>query len=87
MTLKSNWHSQQQQQQPLSGDVPSRTGKLVEVGLGKRDDQGYTTDDETSSGKLVLNSVSLVDKEATIRKRSLSGVSQDASLQDEEQMK
>ena len=64
VTLKRKWHSQQQQQQPFSGDVPS------------------------SSKELVRNSVSLVDKrpqfEIGLR---VEGVSQDAILYDEEQVK
>ena len=71
VTLKSGWHLQQQQ--PLSGDVPSSSGKPVAVEIGKRDVRGYTTDDQTSTGKLVRNSVSPVDKKATIRNRSSSG--------------
>ena len=90
VTLKSNWQSQQQQQQqPLSGDVPSSSGKSVAVETGKRDVRGNATEDLglSNSRKQVRHSVSLVDKKATIRNRSSSGRSQDAILQDEEQMK
>ena len=86
--LKSNWHSQQQL--PLSGDVPSSFGKPVAVETGQRDVKGNTTEDPGlySSRKPVLNSVPLVDRKSQFEiDLRAEGVSQDAILQDEEQMK
>ena len=83
VTLASNWHSQQQQ--PLSGDVPSSSRKPVAVEIGNRDVQGYTMDDQTSSGKPVRNSVSFVDKKPKFEiDLRVEGVSQDAILKDEQ---
>ena len=55
---------------------------------GIRDVRGNTTDDQTSTRKLVHNSVSLVDKKPQLEIHlRVDGVSQDVILQDEEQMK
>ena len=86
------WHWKatgiQQQQQRLSGDVSS-SGKLVAVeNLEKEMSKATRRDDQTSSRKVVRNSVSFVDKrpqfEIDLR---FEGVSQCTILQDEEQMK
>ena len=87
VTLKSNLQSQQQQQQSICDDVSTSTRKLAHDRTGTRDVRGNTTDDQTSTRKLVQNSVSLVDKnplfEIDLR---VEGVSQDAILQDEAKM-
>ena len=87
VTLKSIWHSQQQQQ-PLSDDVSTSTRKLVAGQTGKRDVTGNTTDDQTSTRKLVRDSESAVDKKPQLEiDLRVERVSQDAILQDEENMK
>ena len=79
VTLESTWHSQQQQ--PLSGDVPSSSGKPVAVEIGKRAVKGNTTDDQTSSGKTVRYSVSPVDNKPQFEiDLRVEGISQDAIL-------
>ena len=76
VTLKSNWHSQQQQpQQSLSDDASTSTRKLVAGQTGKRDVRRYTTD---------LQMTKKPQFEIYLR---VEGVSQDAILQDEEKMK
>ena len=67
--------------------VLSSSGKLVAVVLGKRDVQGYTTDDQTSSGKPVRNSVPVDKKPQFEIDLRMEGASQGAISQDEEQMK
>ena len=89
VTLKSNWHSQQQQQQQLSlrDDVSTCTKQLVTEQSGIRDVRGYTTD-ETSTRKLVRDSEPVVDKKPQIEiDVRVEGVSQDAILQDEEKLR
>ena len=64
--------------------------KPVAVETGKRDVKGNTTEDPglSTSKRLVRNSVSLVDKKPQFEiDLRVEGVSQDAILQDEEQMK
>ena len=64
------------------------TRKLAHDRTEIRDVQGYTTDDQTSSGKPVRNAVSLVDKKPQFEiDLRMEGVLQDAILKDEEQMK
>ena len=86
VTLKSNWQSQQQLQQPhqsVCDDVSISTRKLVTDQTGIRDVRGYTTNDHTSTRKLVRNPEPVVEKkpqfEVDLR---VDGVSQDAILQD-----
>ena len=59
--LKSNWHSQQQQQS-LCDDVSTSTRRLVREGQsGIRDVRGCTTDDQTSTRTLVQDLETAVD--------------------------
>ena len=49
VTFRSNWQSQQQQQQPLFGSAFSGSRKLDAVGTEKRDVEGNPTEDPGSS--------------------------------------
>ena len=72
VTLKSSWQSQQQH-------VTDQTGI--------RDVRGHTTDDQTSTRKVVRNFESLVDKKPQFEiDLRIEGVSQDAILQGEAKM-
>ena len=83
VTLKSNWHLQQQQ--PPSDDVSTSTRKLVAGHIGTRDVRGYTTDDQTGTRRLVKDPESAVNKEPHIGiDLRVEGVSQDAILQDKD---
>ena len=81
MTLESNWHSQPQQQS-LCDDVSTSTRKLITGQSGIRDVRGNTTDDQTSTRKLVVDEKPQFQNDLRVH-----GVSQDAILQDEEKMK
>ena len=62
-TLKSNWHSQQQHhEQSLCDDVSTSTRKLVTGQSGISGFRGNTTDDQTSTRKLVRDLEPAVDK-------------------------
>ena len=84
---KSNWQLQQQQQQSISDELLTSSRKLVTDQTGITDVRGYTTDDPTSTRKLVRNPEPPVDKkpqfEIDLRRE---GVSKDAILQDEAKM-
>ena len=88
VTLESNWHSQQQQQQQSMCDVVSTsTRKLVTGRTGIRDVRGCTTDDQISTRKFVQNPEPHVDKKPQFKiGLRIEGVSQDAILQDEAKM-
>ena len=61
VTLKSNWHSQQQQS--LCDDVSTGTRRFVREGQsGIRDVRGYTTDDQTCTRRLVRDPEPIVEK-------------------------
>ena len=63
VTLKSNWLSQQQQ--PICDDVSTGTRRLArEIQSGTRDVRGYTTDDQTSTGRLVRDPEPAVEKKS-----------------------
>ena len=68
--------------------MSTSTRKLITGQSGIRDVRGNTTDDQTSTRKLVRDSEPVVEKkphfEIDLR---VEGVSQDAILQDEEKMK
>ena len=66
VTLNSNWHSQEQQLlQSICHDVSTRRRRLArESQNGTRDVRGYTTDDQTSTRRLVR------DPEPTAEKKS-----------------
>ena len=86
VTLRSCWHSQQQQQS-FCDDVDwckeSCTGQI-----GERDVRCYTTDDQTSTRKLVRDSEPVVDNKTQFEiDLRVEGVSQNAILQDDEKMK
>ena len=81
MTLESNWHSQPQQQS-LCDDVSTSTRKLITGQSGIRDVRGNTTDDQTSTRKLVVDEKPQFENDLRVQ-----GVSQDTILQDEEKMK
>ena len=87
VTLKSNWHSQQQQQY-LCDYVSTSTKKLVTDQSGIRDVRGYTTDYQTSTKKLVRDSEPVDDKKRQFEiDLRVEVVCQDAILQDEEKMR
>ena len=61
---------------------------LVTGQSGAKDVRCYTTDDQTSTRKLVQDSESAVDKKPQFEfDLRVDGVSQDAILQDDEKMK
>ena len=85
VTLKSNSHSQQQQY--FCDDVDwckeSCTGQS-----GMKDVRCYTTDDQTSTRKLVRDSEAVVDNKPQFEiDLRVEGVSQNAILQDDEKLK
>ena len=61
--------------------ISSRNLLRAKLEIGKRDVKSNTTDGQTSSGKIVRYSVSLVKIDLRVE-----GVSQDAISQDEEKM-
>ena len=61
--------------------ISSRNLLRAKLKIGKRDVKSNTTDGQTSSGKIVRYSVSLVEIDLRVE-----GVSQDAISQDEEKM-
>ena len=87
MTLRSDWHSQQQQL--LSGSASSSSKKLDAVGTENRDVKSNTTEDPGSSSfkKLGRNSVSPVDKKPKFEiDLRVERVPQVVTWKDEEQM-
>ena len=88
VSLKSNLHSQQQQQS-LCDDVSTGTRRLVrDSQSGRRDVRGYTTDDQTGTRRLVWDLEPAVEKKPQFEiDLRVEGVSQDAILQDEQKMK
>ena len=83
VTLKSNWHSQQQQS--TCDDVSTCTRRLVRQGQsGIRDVRGFTTDDHTSTRRFVRDHEPAVEKKPQFEiDLRVEVVSQDAFLQDE----
>ena len=89
VTLKSNWHSKQKQQQSICDDVLTSTRRLVrESQSGTRDVRGYATDDHISTRRIVRVFQPAVEKTPQFGiDLRVDGVPQDAILQDEEKMK
>ena len=90
VTVKSNWHPQQQQQQhSLRDDASTSARRLVrESQSGTRDIGGCTTDDQTGTWRLVRDPGPVAEKKPQFEiDLRVEGVSQDAILQDGEKVK
>ena len=83
VTLKSSWHSQQQQS--ICEDVTC-TRKFVHDRTEMRDVRGNPTDDQTRTRRLVQEFEPIVEKPQFEIDLRVEGVSQDAILQDEAKM-